>query len=342
MEPSMSLSLDGLDLLAPGGVPESGVPLRLPIASIDEDPDQPRQEFDDESLAELTATIRARGVRQPVSVREHPDQPGRWRLNFGARRLRASTLAGLSEIPAFVDNTADSYDQVIENEQRQGLTPLELALFVQRRLRTGESQPDIAHRLGKSRGYLTFIGALIDAPDWLMVLYRNGRCRGLAELYELRRLHEIDPQAVAGWLATAPKLTRAEVQRFKDGLQTPVIGPSMLRPGAESSAPASAQRVSTASPASASKPASKAAPAEIVNCTNRRDPGEAANPGGPPLDALGFATLWARYDGVEVIVDLTAVPNAEGLVYVTLAGASERRAVEADRLTLLKVTRAVV
>lgn len=338
----MALSLDGLDLLAPGGVPESGAPLRLPIASIDEDPDQPRQEFDDESLAELAATIRDRGVRQPVSVRERPNHPGRWRLNFGARRLRAAKLAGLSDIPAFVDNAADSYDQVIENEQREGLTPLELALFVQRRLRTGESQADIAHRLGKSRGYLTFIGALIDAPDWLMDLYRNGRCRGLAELYELRRLHETDPQAVDGWLASAPKLTRTEVQRFKDKLQNPeAIGPSISQPVKPSSAPASALKVLTASPASASEPAAKAAPADTMNRAVKRDPGEAVKPRSR-LVALGFATLWARYDGAEVIVDLTAVPNAEGLVYVTRAGASERRAVEAAQLTLLRVTRAVV
>lgn len=94
----MALSLDGLDLLAPGGLPENGSPLRLPIAFIDEDPEQPRQEFDDDSLAELAATIWDRGVRQPVSVRTHPSEPGRWMLNFGARRLRASKLAGLSEI----------------------------------------------------------------------------------------------------------------------------------------------------------------------------------------------------------------------------------------------------
>jgi ParB family chromosome partitioning protein len=111
----MALLLEGLDLLAPGGLPESGAPLRLPIATIDEDPDQPRQEFDDDSLAELAETIKERGVRQPVSVRAHPSEPGRWMLNFGARRLRASKLAGLSEIPAFVDQTANSVDQFIEN-----------------------------------------------------------------------------------------------------------------------------------------------------------------------------------------------------------------------------------
>ena len=71
-------------------------------------------------------------------------------LNFGTRRLRASRLAGKADIPAFVDETANSYDQVIENEQRAGLTPMALALFVQRRLAEGDSQAEIARRLSKS------------------------------------------------------------------------------------------------------------------------------------------------------------------------------------------------
>jgi ParB family chromosome partitioning protein len=210
----MALLLDGLDLLAPGGSPESGAPLRLPIAAIDEDPDQPRQEFDDESLAELAETIKDRGVRQPVSVRKHPDQPGRWMLNFGARRLRASRLAGLSEIPAFVDQTAQSVDQFIENEQRKGLTPLEIALFVQRSLNQGQSQAEIARAIGKSRQYVTMATALIDAPDWLLSAYREGRCRGLYELNELRKLSAGHPQHVEAWASDRSAITRERVVGF--------------------------------------------------------------------------------------------------------------------------------
>ncbi len=132
----MPLQLDDLAALdAPA--PPAGVPLNLPIDHIDEDPEQPRREFDANALDELAQTIRERGVRQPISVRPSLQMPERWTLNFGARRLRASKLAGLTEIPAFIDTTADSYDQVIENEQREGLKPLELALFVQKRLAAG-------------------------------------------------------------------------------------------------------------------------------------------------------------------------------------------------------------
>ena len=126
----MALPLDQLDLLTTPADLLAGAPLQLPIDAIEEDPDQPRQEFDPDGLAELAETIRERGVRQPISVRRHPEKPDRWMLNFGARRLRASKLIGKLDIPAFVDSTADSYDQVIENEQREGLKPLELALFV--------------------------------------------------------------------------------------------------------------------------------------------------------------------------------------------------------------------
>jgi len=208
----MGLMLDGLDLLGTRPAPQDGVPMRLPVDLIDEDPGQPRQEFDEASLHELAETIRERGVRQPISVRPNPAIEGRWLLNFGARRLRASKLAGKADIPAFVDLSAESYDQVIENEQREGLKPLELALFVQRRLVAGESQAEIARRMGKSKAYVTYAIALIDAPDWLLAAYREGRCRGLRELYELRRAADESEADVEAWVRSKSTITRKEVK----------------------------------------------------------------------------------------------------------------------------------
>ncbi len=205
-----------------------GQPRLLPVDSIDEDPEQPRHEFDDESLRELAETIKARGVRSPVSVRAHPSELGRWMLNFGARRLRASRLAGKADIPAFVDEAFDSYDQVIENEQREGLKPLELAIFIKRQLERGQSRIDIARGIGKSPSYITVASALLDAPEWLMNAYRAGKCRGMFELCELRRLHQRDGAAVESWLAGVECVGRAELRSLKqqvDGDIAPVPEP---------------------------------------------------------------------------------------------------------------------
>ena len=206
----MPLQLDDLAALDAPSPTANGQPLLLPVADIDEDPEQPRREFDANALQELAETIRQRGVRQAISVRPNLQASGRWVLNFGARRLRASRLAGLATIPAFVDASADSYDQVIENEQREGLKPLELALFVQKRLALGDKQADIAKNLGKSRQWVTLATALIEPPDWLLQAYRDGRCRGMNELYELRRLHGQHAGAVADWVTKQPGLITRE------------------------------------------------------------------------------------------------------------------------------------
>lgn len=247
--------LAALDTPTPG----SGAPLLLPVADIDEDPEQPRLEFGDESLQALADTIRQRGVRQPISVRAHRQHAGRWMVNFGARRLRAARLAGQQQVPAFVDETADSYDQVLENEQREALTPLELALFIQKRLKVGEHQAEIARRLGKSRQWVQAATVLIDPPDWLMTVYRSGRCRGLNELQDLRRLHEAHGPEVEQWLSEQPVATRDRIADLKAKLATAsecksVVSGRLMHiepttktvlraktPGASKSAPASPQ-----------------------------------------------------------------------------------------------------
>jgi ParB family chromosome partitioning protein len=327
----MPLDLSVLD--AAPVEPSGGAPLELPVDSIDEDPEQPRFEFDDESLAELAETIRERGVRQPVSVRPHPEVAGRWMLNFGARRLRASVLAGRSTVPAFVDVSADSYDQVIENEQRQNLQPLELALFVQRRMRARETAPEIARRLGKSRGYLTFICALIDAPKPVMALYRSGRCRGLAELYELRRLHESEPAAVADWIAVTPSVTRAEVQRLKEDLRqrhAPTVVPSSLTSGD--------------SPPPADEPSGNASGGELsANVSGGQNSRYGADRSSDKTPRLArppeSLRLLARINGEDVTVELVAVPEEARRVFVFRSDDAKPTAVDLDRLQQLRLIR---
>jgi ParB family chromosome partitioning protein len=208
-------------ILMPAPTAGDGQPLAISLDLIDEDPNQPRSEFEPEALRELAETIARRGVHQPISVRHHPSAAGRWMLNFGARRVRASRLAGKLDIPAFIDDAADSYDQVIENEQRERLKPLDLAMFIKGRTALGETQSQIAGLLGKSQSYIATVSALIDAPGWLMNAYRSGQCRGIAELYQLRRLHEKWPGEVDRWLKERGAFSRAELTTLADALTSP-------------------------------------------------------------------------------------------------------------------------
>jgi ParB family transcriptional regulator, chromosome partitioning protein len=330
----MPLQLDDLGLLdAPLPVTGAGSPLVLPIAQIDEDPDQPRTAFDPDALKQLADTIAQRGVRQPISVRPHAEVAGRWVLNFGARRLRASVLAGCTEIPAFVDATANSYDQVIENEQREGLQPLELALFVQRRLATGDSQSEIARRLGKGRAYVTYAMALIDAPEALMAAYREGRCRGLRELYELRRLHDTAPATVAAWLGSADAVTRADLQALKARLHTTEL--AAARPASTVSVVASPGVPLTHDPKGARGGERRAAGIQGVRGV-RSSPSTAQGQRDAVCGA-GVVTLFASYDGAEVVVDLSAVPGEAGAVFVVQQIGGERFAVPAAQVHLVRV-----
>jgi len=300
-----------------------GVPLQLALDSIDEDPDQPRREFDSRELQELADSIAERGVLQPISVRRHPGHEGRWIVNLGARRLRASRLLGRTEIPAFVHETPDCYDQVVENEQREGLKPLELALFIQRRLACGESQAEIARRLGKSAPYVTYATAMIDPPDWLMDLYRQGRCRGLRELHELRRLAAQFETCLPRLQAQSGPITREGLAELRSTLsgstEARAVNPAAVPEidgsiAADATTAPSTARVTAAPPRAGSEqsPAPRALPHERL-------------------------VLLASHQGaiLEVVVD--EAPQTDGLVFVMRQAGGERTQVEAGQLQLVRI-----
>lgn len=218
------LGLDGLgDLGAllneqkPGG---QG-PIQLDLSLIDEDPQQPREAnnpgFSADSLGELAATIKARGVKSPISVRENQEQPGRFIINHGARRFRASKLAGNSTIPAFVDNDYSDDDQVIENLQRNELTPREIANFIGRELSKGRKRGDIAKALGKSAPWITQHAALLDLPDPIAEAFNNGRTNDVTVINELVRAYKDDAEKVDTWLADeGQEITRGSVKTLRE------------------------------------------------------------------------------------------------------------------------------
>lgn len=211
------------DLLSEPDATVSFGPLELALDLIDEDPKQPRTKdnpgFSRRSLEELAATIRLRGVKTPISVRENPGAEGRYIINHGARRYRASSIAGKTAIPAFVDNDYSEADQVIENLQRNELTAREIADFIGRELSLGKKKSQIAHEIGKSPAFVTQYVTLLDLPDPIAVAFNTGRTNDVTVVNELVAAFKKDPADVDVWLADdSQELTRGSVRLLREFL----------------------------------------------------------------------------------------------------------------------------
>lgn len=216
-----SLGLEGLgdltDLLETPR-PE-GAPREIALDAIDEDPAQPRAYFNPETLRELAETIRERGIKTPISLRPHPQAPGRYIINHGARRYRASRLAGKTSIPAFIDADYSAEDQIIENLHRDALTPREIAEFIGRLLAQGKKKSEIARQIGKSPAYITQHVALLDLPEPIADAFVSGRCRDVTVVNELLTAYRQNPTGVSHWLHDVEEPTRSEVKGLRHALR---------------------------------------------------------------------------------------------------------------------------
>ena len=156
---------------APELLPVPGVQFaELPVDVIAPNPRQPRQVFDEESMAELVHSVREIGILQPVVVRPAGEKDGqpRYELIVGERRLRASLQAGLDRIPAIIRESADDVmlrDALLENLHRSQLNPLEEAAAYQQLLDDfGCTHEDLAARIGRSRPQISNTIRLLRLP----------------------------------------------------------------------------------------------------------------------------------------------------------------------------------
>ncbi len=233
-----TLNLDALDAFAAlDSAGQTGKPLLLDIETVHEDPDQPRRTFDQAALAELTESVRQSGVKSPVSVKSHPSIVGHYMLNFGARRLRASKAAGLTTIPAFVDEAHTDFEQVVENLQRDGLTPMEMALFIQAKVNGGMKKGAVATKLGISNAAVSKYLVLVDGPTEIETLYSTGKCQSPDTLYEVAGLLSKWPDQTRTWLSSQGEVTRTSVDTFKRRVSTPSTTMTPAAPPIESENP---------------------------------------------------------------------------------------------------------
>ena len=224
----------GLESLIPIE-PSSGAPgglIQVPVDRITTNPDQPRTRFDDDSLEELAASMKEVGVLQPIVV---TGDEGGYVLIAGERRWRAAKRAGLAVIPAVVrENTGTStlVEALVENVQRQDLTPLEEAHAYQQLLENyGMTQEQVASRVGKSRPAISNTLRLLQLPVEVQEMVDAGELSA----GHARALVGLDDTAYATHLAKRAVDDGWSVRQMEEAVR--------LRKGAESRSPSGVRQL---------------------------------------------------------------------------------------------------
>jgi ParB family chromosome partitioning protein len=150
---------------------------RLPLDQIDVNPKQPRRDFDEKALQELSMSISLHDVIQPITVSKVG--PKKYQLIAGERRLRASRMAGLKDIPAYIRQANDQELlelALLENLQRENLNAIEIGLSYKRLMdECVFTQEQVADRMGKERSTVTNYIRLLKLPPDVQVAVRNGQ-----------------------------------------------------------------------------------------------------------------------------------------------------------------------
>lgn len=219
----------GLSALIPGA-PEAGEAppglLEVPVNAVGPNPKQPRTRFDDETLAELAASIKEVGILQPIVVRRAGD--GAYELVAGERRLRAAKLAGLATVPVVLRDSGDSEllrEALIENIHREDLNPIELAEAFRQLLEDlGLKQESLAERVGVSRSHIANTIRLLSLPLEVQQLLADdkltaGHARALLALGDAEAMGSLALRVVAEDLSV--RQTEDVVRRFLDAPKEP-------------------------------------------------------------------------------------------------------------------------
>jgi ParB family chromosome partitioning protein len=168
---------------------------QLPVSAIEVNPNQPRKSFDDEALTGLAESIKHSGVLQPLLVK--PLVGGRYELVAGERRLRASKLAGVDTVPAFVRAGLDANTlelALVENMARVDLNPIDAARACAALVDDLElSKEEVARRVGKSRVAVSNLIRLLNLPDEVIVMIEDGM---LTEGHGRALLRAVDHSAI--------------------------------------------------------------------------------------------------------------------------------------------------
>lgn len=162
--------------LKPKAIQEATGTMRIPVENIEPNPKQPRRDFEEGALQELSTSIRLHDIIQPITVSKL--HGNKFRLISGERRWRAAKLAGLKDIPAYIRQANDQELlelALLENLQREDLNAMEIALSYKRMMdELSHTQEQVAERMGKDRSTVTNYIRLLKLPPDIQIAVRNG------------------------------------------------------------------------------------------------------------------------------------------------------------------------
>jgi ParB family chromosome partitioning protein len=194
---------------------------RVPIEFLSPNPNNPRKSFDGEELDSLVASIREKGIVQPILVRSVGGE-GRYEIIAGERRWRAAQRAGLHDVPVAIHQATDKEAlelAIVENVQRADLNPIEEATGYQQLIDAfGYSQNDIAHSIGKSRPHIANTLRLLKLPEKVRAYLMDGR---LTAGHARALVGAADPEAMAKRIVEAGMTVRDAEVLGERGKATP-------------------------------------------------------------------------------------------------------------------------
>ena len=215
-------------------VEERGSGTRLiPVDQIEPNPDQPRQSMREEAIAELAASIREKGILQPILLKKKEN--GGYDIIAGERRYRAAVMAGLTEVTAIIKDVDDREAleiALIENLQREDLNSVEIAATYQKFIdEFGYTHQDLARKIGVDRSSITNYVRLLKLPDWVKALMSEGKLsqghgRALLSLQnekdQKRFVEKVlnEGASVRDLERAARKKNRPEKSQFEDTVET--------------------------------------------------------------------------------------------------------------------------
>jgi ParB family chromosome partitioning protein len=198
----------------------------IPIGQIEPNPDQPRREFDPTAMQELAASIASMGIIAPITLRQVAAD--RYQIIAGERRWRASQIAGLTAIPAYIRTVEDENVMelaLVENIQREDLNAIEIALAYEHLAETtGMTQEKISERVGKSRTAVTNYMRLLKLPAQIQMALKNH----VIEMGHARALLSIDSPSMQLKLFNEVKKNQYSVRKVEEMVQLMKNGQDVL------------------------------------------------------------------------------------------------------------------